>query len=252
MKLLDIYNQYPTKTQVYLKFSNNNDRLITPGDMDPNSKFVRASKRRLGEDFVFDGVIQGDVIIHGTSAQFQSTKCDGHLYRTVTKGKTDYFLFIITNDEYKFLESLKKKSYKIVRQNSNRQLTLNSITEPNKDREISLVGTYDNGEYYFMMKSPLFSVPIYESTHIPYNQRDYVGQYLGVIYGLKTALKYAAGKIDVVKIYRESNLKYSDGVYKLPLKKWKPFNTECQSYANEMIRLKEELAKVGISVVFKV
>lgn len=251
MKLQNVFTQYPLTSQVVLKFSNNNDRLIVPSDMDVNSKFIRSSKRRLGEDFVFDGIIQGDVVVHGTNAQLGNETCDGHVYRTHVKDKCDYFLFVITNEKYVLLENLRKKSYSSLRTNSNRQLTLNSITKPNADREMSICGGYDDGFYYFSATSPLFKDnATYQSMAVEYHtNHEYIGQYLGVCFGLKTALVHA-DKLDKVKVYSDKSLRYADGVYKLPLGNWRPFNQECQSYIDTITALKEELAKKGVSICF--
>lgn len=235
--------------QMVLKFVNNNDRLILPTDMDPNSKFMRASKRRLGEDFVFDGIIQGDVIINGTEKNLGNTPADGYVYRTHTPNKNDYFLFISEN--FKLLENIKKKSYKSVQQKSNQQLTLNSITEPNKDRELSIVGGCCGNDYWFCMSSPLFSVKEYKSQVLQNTTGyEYAGQYMGVVYALKTALNYC-DKIDVIKIYRDTSIRNCDGVFKLPLGEWKPFNKTGQAYIDEMHRLKKAFQEKGISICFK-
>lgn len=252
MKLQDLFKIYPTTAQVVLKFSNNNDRLIVPADMDINSKFIRSSKRRLDEEFFMDGIIQDDVIIHtSNTGTLVHETCDGYVFRTHVKDKCDYFLFVILNEKYRMLENLRKKSYKSIKTESDRQLTLNSITKPNADREMSVCGGYVDGEYYFSATSPLFvDKETYQSPLVPYTStHDYIGQYMGVCYALKIALKYA-DRLDKVKIYADKSLRYADGVYKLPLKQWRPFNAECKAYADTMLQLKDELSKKGVSICF--
>ena len=235
--------------QMVLKFSNNNDRLICAADMDANSKFIRASKRRLAEDFLFDGVIQKDgAIIHG-SEDLISDETVGCVYRTRTC-KNDYFLYV--SEDFKLLESVRRRSYSSIKKESNRQLTLNSVAEPNKSRELSIVAGYSGADYWFCMSSPLFTVKEFKS---PMQKNDtgydYVGQYMGIILALKTALRYM-DKLDVIKIYRDSSLKYSDGVFKLPLKKWSPFNKCCAQYVNEITSLKDRFQSGGVSLCFRV
>ena len=54
MLLQEVYQSY-CNHQVVLSLSNNNDVLITEDSFNPESKFFRTSKVRLGVDFVMSG-----------------------------------------------------------------------------------------------------------------------------------------------------------------------------------------------------
>lgn len=252
MKLQNIFTKYPVNSQVVLKFSNDNDVLITADMMDENSKFIRNSKRRLDEEFVFDGIIQGETMIHGDES-LALNECDGYMYRTFVKGKCNYFLFIITNSKYMMLENIKRKSYKACRKESDEAILRQATTAPNVEHVADLYVTHDRVGvqtlYSFEMKSPLFRHALL-SDEIEYvSNNEYVGQYMAVIYGLRTVLNNAE-MFHKVRIYPDKEKRYAAGVYQLPLGKWRPFNQECATYARMMLELKDQLAQKGVSICF--
>lgn len=254
MRLQNIFEKYPLTSQVVLKFSNDNDVLITADMMDENSKFIRMSRRRLDEEFVFDGIIQGDVMMHGDES-LAANECDGHMYRTFCKGKCNYFLFIITNEKYRLLENIKRKSYKTCRKESDEAILRQAAqtTEPNVEHVADLYVTHDRADeqttYSFEMNSPLFRHSLL-SDEIEYISRnEYVGQYMAVIYGLRVVLNNA-DMFHKIRIHPDTDKKYAAGVYNLPLGKWKPFNQECATYAKMMNELKDQLGKKGVSICF--
>lgn len=255
MRLQNVFENYPINSQVVLKFSNDNDVLITPEMMDENSKFIRNSKRRLDEEFIFDGIIQGDAMIHGSDDTLANSECDGYMYRTFVKGKCNYFLFIITNEKYRLLENIKRKSYKACKRESDEAILTQARVAPNVEHVVDLYPTHDGTAaghtYWFSMESPMFRKGCcLISDDIVYDSRNiYVGQYMATIYGLRTVLKNA-DKISKVRIHADMTKQYGAGVYNLPLGKWRPFNQECSTYARMMNELKEELGKKGVSICF--
>lgn len=235
--------------QMLVKFSNNPDRIVCEADLEPNSKFVRASKRLLGESFEDDGFIVGGEIVRG---DVDAADVDGYAFRTWTKGKHNQYLLYVSSN-FQYVENIRKKSYSSLKKESDasRQLSVNDVTDPNPDRVVSIIGTGYGREYGFRMRSHMFHEDYVSKAYQNDTGLDYVAQYMGVVLGLKTVLNNA-DQIDVVKIYADTSKKYGSGVYKLPLKKWIPYNRHCRAYVDEMFALKEKLAEKGVSICFTV
>lgn len=234
--------------QMVLKFSNDADVVITGADMEQNSKFIRRSKRRLGESFELAGyLVDGEIV-----DEYQAG-C-GEFWRTYTKGKCDYFLYV--SNDFQLIENVKRRSYKKDKERTDEtihQVSYKDIIPPDVEKVVDLYVTHDGRFYSFEMESPLFR----KGEKVASDKREYktsnlyVGQYMATIYGLRTVLKNSS-MFDKVRIHPDNSLQYAAGVYKLPMKKWRPFNKECQSYVDEFLRLKEELALNNVSIVFSI
>lgn len=226
--------------QMVLKFSNDNAVVISGIDLEENSKFVRRSKRRLGEEFELAGYI-----VDGEIVEEYQPGC-GEFWRTYCKGKCNYFLYV--GRDFDFVENVKRRSYK--KDDKATQITINSLTKPDVERVIDVLGLCNQTQYWCKLDSPMFKdSAVISERHDTCSRNYYVGQYMGVILALRTVLQYA-GSVDKVRVFADKSIKYSAGVYNLPLGKWKPFNKECQTYRDMMIELKDKMAQAGISIVF--
>lgn len=256
MNLMELMRKYfgeNNKYQMVLKYTSE-QTLITPADMDMNSKFVRRSRRRLNADeiFYFDGIIQNSNIIYGDESLLDSNP-EGYVYRTKSDvKKNDYFLFIST--DYELLNVVQKKTYNKMRKERDTQLTMNTLIPPNKDREMSICGFFDDESWWFSASSPLFNGgPGYYYTsqeHINGVRYPWVGQYKAIVYGLNVALKYT-DKLDKVYVLYNPEYRNSEGIYKIPMGQWKPYGQDMQEYKRLMLELKDKFAAAGVSILFK-
>lgn len=288
MKLRDLYNIIPEAKYAILNFSNNSVVTINKADVeDDNSSFVRRSKRRLDETFNFYGIIQGDKIIYGTSGKFKETDYDGLVYRTFYPkcAKHNYFLFVMTGD-CQYINEVMRKGYRRINKEFNAYMEkleeesvkewremnedmnnlpetcfsangvpiidINAEDEIKPNRKVDLYVTHGvingNQVWQYKLVSPQFTHE-FKSKCYPYNGREYVGQYMATTNGLNKILTNA-DKFNKVRIHADWSKRYADGIYKLPLGKWKPFNDECRAYVNTMLYLKNSLAKKGVAVCF--
>lgn len=124
--------------QMVLSFSNNNEVVIENEDFDPNSKFMRMSKIRLGMDFE---KIQDDkdLLIFRT-------------YRGV--GKTDYIVYLAA--EYKIVESYRKQRShsQTIRDTAEKQLRLKDFIKPNKDNKLNAYININQYVFNWSIKHP--------------------------------------------------------------------------------------------------
>lgn len=250
MKLQELFNSHKG-CQVVLSFSNNNEVLITDESFNPKSKFVRRSKIRLEMDFCVSGVIKGETLIHVTEGALPK-RYDVLIYRTYRgAGKTDYVVYVYTK-EYKFLENIKRKvSHSRVVAQTDKHLTLNSITEPMPDKVLDICPHIDPKDNTYWVsyrhndfKSWVYNSPTYESTY----PHSYICYLSGVIIGLTIAKKYP-DKITQVRVFHPDDT-MAKGIYMFALRRWKPKNEYTIGYTNSVNMLKKELQDLGISVCF--
>lgn len=245
MTIQEIYNIYNNQ-QLVLSLSNNNDVLITGDCFDTQSKFYRRSKVRLGVDFHYVGYISNNVFVRLND--INNAPSNSILIFRTYRGikKSDYALYVFTG-EYKMLEHYKKQvSYKRIMNQSNKQMTLNSITKPIPDKTLDICAYVCPDRTYYAsyknngLKSGLYHSQLY-SNDMAYN---YLGYYAGVIIGLKMAKKYA-DRINLVRISADTNMQ---GIYRFPLKEWTPVNPYMVDYTNRVLALKHDLELLGVSI----
>lgn len=244
MLLQDVFNQFQDN-QLILSLSNNNDVLITSDCFNTQSKFYRRSKVRLGVDFHYVGYISNNVFVRLNDIN-NAPSGSVLIFRTYRgNNKSDYALYIFS--EYKMLEHYKKQlSYKRIMNQSDKQLTMNSITKPIPDNVLDVCSYVCPDKTYYVsyknhsLKSGLYYSPLY-TNDMAYN---YLGYYAGVIIGLQVAKKYA-DRINLVRISADTNMK---GIYKFPLKEWKPVNPYMIDYTNRVLKLKHDLELLGVSI----
>ncbi len=248
MLLQEVFNKHHN-AQVVLSFSNNNEVLVTEDCFNVNSKFYRASRVRLGVDFVMSGVIQGETFLATTQTP-ELNHNEAIIYRTYRgPHKTDYVLYIFTG-EYKLLEHFKRAvSYKRVMAQTDTQLTLNSITEPDHDKILHICPCIDDMQYWVSFKNQDLANGVYHTklyqNPFPYS---YQGYFAGVILGLNIAKRYS-DKINQVCIHH-TNDEWARGVYMFPLKKWTPKNNCTREYVKNIEQLKKQLQVLGVSICF--
>ena len=179
MLLKDIYNHY-SNYQMVLSFSNNDEVLITEDCFNPDSKFFRRSKVRLGVDFVISGYIHGNTLIH--TNQISSNESDVLIFRTYRgSSKNDYLLYL--HKDYKILESIRKKvSRKRVIKQTEHQMTMNEITKPIPDKTLLITPHMDGEEYFISYKHDGFKHGTFNSDYYknPFDQK-YLGYYAAVL-----------------------------------------------------------------------
>lgn len=257
MKLQEIFNQY-SDHQVVLSLSNNNEVLVTEDSFNPNSKFARCSRVRLGVDFIMSGVVQGDVFIY-TKDESAVLNSNAVIYRTNRGGsKNDYVLYIYKG-EYKLLEHYKKiTSCKSIISNGGfnsniqgQQLTFNSNTKPDPDKVLDITPHLDINGYYIIYKNPVFG-ECRSKTYIP---RRYPKSYYiymeGVLCGLSISRRYA-DKINLIRIHwpEEETSPGVHFIYKIPLGHIPPWNSLTQDYLDKVNVLKKELQDKNVSICF--
>lgn len=250
MLLQEVYQSY-CNHQVVLSLSNNNDVLITEDSFNPESKFFRTSKVRLGVDFVMSGILSGESFI-ATNDQTLTKDATAIIYRTYREdAKNDYVLYIYQG-EYKLLEGLKKKlsRKRVIMQTQ--QLTLNSITKPMPDKVLHICPHIENMQYWVSYKNKALATERGEYLSNVYTHsmpHSYLGYYAAVLLGLSVAKKYA-DRIDEVRVFYPEEDYYSYGVCMFPLKKWRPKNPYTRDYMNKIDVLRRELSELGISIRF--
>lgn len=231
--------------QMVLSFSNNDDVVITKSDFEPNSKFLRRSRKRLSEEFKFCGYIHDVDIISDKIAED-----DIVVYRTYREG-SDYILYIYSN--YKVLESVRKKlSYqKIIKRTKN---TLEPAA-PAPDMILDIYPYIQNNTNKYCVgcrhdklgntRNNLTCSRVY--THsMPY---DYLGYYKATLLGLVIAKKYPE-LIQEVRVNIDNDY-YFQGVGKFITGEWtNPDNVYIQDYIRNFDILRKELQDMGISIRF--
>lgn len=111
-EIRNINNEY----QMVLSFSNNNAVVITSEDFDPNSKFMRRSKIRLGMDF----------------EEIENSE-DLMIFRTYRgSGKADYLVYL--SKEYRIIESYRKvRTHSQTIKRTEKQMSFKDLIAPNKE-----------------------------------------------------------------------------------------------------------------------
>ena len=101
-------------------------------------------------------------------------------------------------------------------------------------------------EYYRNngLKSGTYHSQMYENT-MPHS---YLGYLAGTLVGLNMAKKYA-DRINEVRVFHPDD-EWAQGIYKFPLKQWKPKNNYTIDYVSKVDILKKELQDLGISICF--
>lgn len=125
--------------QMVLHYGSNNPVVITNDDLDPNSKFFRRSRIRLGMDFTEIDAEKGITV-----------------FRTYRPEGNDYLLYIAENYDI-VLAYKKRKSYKYNIERTNKQMTIKNLTKPNKECIMDARFSYDsNNRVGFILHSDNF------------------------------------------------------------------------------------------------
>lgn len=190
MTLKEIVTENPS-LQYVLSFSNNNHIFLHSEDFDVNSKFMRRSKVRLGVDFSLVGFVHDNGILDSTPDEECSM-----IYKTNRPdAKNDYVLYVNPNPEVLVNHV---KSVKHSRVAEYRQQTINSITEPDKDRVLHIYPGLES----ITFKGNVLSMDY--TSHIQVSSSRYYGMWESIIIGLKTASKYR-DRFSEVNIHLDKN-----------------------------------------------
>lgn len=125
--------------QMVLHYGSDNPVVITNDDLDPNSKFFRRSRIRLGMDFTEIDAEKGITV-----------------FRTYRPNGNDYLLYIAENYDI-VLAYKKRKSYKYNIERTSKQMTIKNLTKPNKECIMDARFSYDsNNRVGFVLHSDNF------------------------------------------------------------------------------------------------
>ena len=222
--------------QCVLKFSTDTDVVITDADMEPDSKFIRNSKRRLDESFFM------------ASSEFDK---EFTIFETRNPDKKNQYYLVVGTDfelimtKYKSYGSIKKKVQeehdKHDRQEQEKKEVINTCTH-----EMHIKGIAYDGAYgcHLSMDDIVFN-----STPIECDKTPWKYQFFGILRGLKLVLEQVQS---VEKIYiHPIEGKNMHGVYKIPLGKWPAYGKDMEYYKNSMLAYRDKFAEKGVSLIFR-
>ena len=229
MTLQEIRN-INTEYQMVLSFSNNNAVVIISEDFDPNSKFMRRSKIRLGMDFE---EIQND---------------DGlMIFRTYRgSGKCDYIVYL--SKEYRIIENYRRKTNhsQTIKDTDNKQLSLKDIIKPNKD---NILHGYTSVKEYSSMWG-INHPDIRKWQSIEYSVKNNIPEWFVVYVAIDRMLQILSRKdqcvhYNQVVIHTDKIIvNIASGKYKTKSKYTKWFKQQLEGHKNI-------LADNNVSLVFK-
>jgi hypothetical protein len=249
MILQEVYSTY-RNYQMILSLSNNEDVLITEDCFNPDSKFFRSSKVRLGVDFVLSGYIHNDSII-STNNQTSINESDVIIFRTY-RGQNDYILYIYKGD-YKVLQSIRKKisRRKVIKQTpvEQHQITIQEMTKPLPNKVLDICPGISKNTYWVDYKHQAFDTGKIRSGVYSHNMPHvYLGYYAAVLLGLTIAKKYPE-QIHEVRISIPHDY-YSYGVGKFVTGDWTPNSAYIEDYVRRFNILKKELQELNMTIRF--
>lgn len=161
--------------QYILSFSNDNDIFVHPSDLNPNSKFFRTSKVRLGVDFEFVGYI------YNGSINKQATDTCSMVYRTKRgQGKCDYVLYVNQDRELLVHHIRSVKHSKVTEY---RQQTINTLLPPDPDRIMHIYPALDSITFKGNMLKCDYT------SHISVSTGSYYGMWESILVALRTVYK---------------------------------------------------------------
>ena len=190
MTLKEIVTENPS-LQYVLSFSNNNHIFLHPEDFNVNSKFMRRSKVRLGVDFELVGFVHDNGVLDSTPDEECSM-----VYRTNRENASNNYVLYVNQDARVIVNHI--KSVKHSKVTEYRQQTINSMTEPDKDRVLHIYP----GLELITFKGNVLSMDY--TSHIQVSSSRYYGMWESIIIGLKTAAKYWE-KFSEVNVHLDKN-----------------------------------------------
>ena len=218
--------------QMVLSFSNNNEVVIEKEDFDPNSKFMRRSKIRLGMDF----------------EKIQDDK-DLMIFRTFReRGKTDYIVYLAA--EYKIVESYRRHTShsQTIKDTAEKQLRLNDFIKPNKDNKLNAYININNYVFNWNIKHP-------DKTwkSCDYTMADRYPQWLSSYMAIIKMLEVLSRK-DQCEHYKSIIIHLDNKdrtIMYLATGKYTAKNYYTKLYVNQIEQYRKELQNNHVSLVFK-
>ena len=242
MTIKEIYNATINKSnkevQMILKFSNDNDVVITKESWNPDSSFIRRSRRRLTEDFQL-------VCDNGDSQVYRTFSGKVHEYVLYVAADFEILHAVIKEQEYKKAE---KMSAAVTSEPGTAKDKLEG--KPSYDGVMHILPIVKDNKFWTQYYCTELKDGVFNGSEtVNTTPHAYMGEYLAVLNGLRSALKYP-DKVSVVKIHQPRSARYRDGAFKFATGEWKPYNPFVQHYVDKINELKDKLAAVGISIVF--